>query len=175
MSKLNLGCGLTKLEGYLNVDVDPAVEPDLIVNICGFLPFQDGEFEEVLFFHTIEHIEKKWHPSILVEIHRILSPKGVLILGYPEFGVCAEYWISNYQGKRDFWEACCFGRQSSDNDYHVCAMDSVELKDLLLSIGFDNIKHGAEPDNKQYTLLTAIKGTPRITYSEYLKDIVFGK
>ena len=173
-TKLNLGCGLCKLDGYFNVDIDEELKPDAIVDLTKPFPFEKDKFEEVLFLHTIEHISKSFHPSILSEIQRVLKPEGKLILGYPEFSVCAQFWIDNKRGKRDFWEACIYGRQTSVSDFHVALMDSAELKDTLLSIGFDNIVHKPEEHNEQYTVLTAIKGIPRITYEEHVKEFVFG-
>lgn len=173
-TKLNLGCGNVKLEGYLNVDIDPEVKPDLEMNICAFFPFFDDQFEEVLFLHTIEHIEKRWHPTIYAEIRRVLREGGRLILGYPEFENCAKNWINNYQGKRNFWEATIYGRQFGKTDFHVCAMDSAEVKDTLLSVGFDNIKVKSEPNNPEYTVVVATKGVPRITYAEFIREKVFG-
>ena len=174
--KLNLGCGGCKLTGYLNVDVDPEVKPDMEMDICAFFPFVDDQFEEVLFLHTIEHIEKRWHPSIFSEIHRVLKKDtGKFILGYPEFSLCAQNWLTNHRGKRDFWEATIFGRQLSKADFHVCAMDSAEVKDTLLTVGFEDIKIREEPHNPHYTIITAIKGTPRITYQEHIGNVIFGE
>lgn len=174
VTKLHLGCGLCKLDGYLNVDIDEKLEPDAIVDLTKPFPFQDNEFEEVLFLHTIEHIEKKYHPTILSEIHRVLKLNGKMILGYPEFEVCAKYWIENVRGRRDYWEACIYGRQSSPSDFHVALMDSAEVKDTLLSLGFDNIIMKPEEHNLQYTIVSATKGTPRITYAEHIKEVIFG-
>ena len=172
-TKLNLGCGTCKLEGYLNVDIDPDVKPDMEMNICAFFPFSADYFEEVLFLHTIEHIEKRFHPTIFTEIHRVLGRGGRFILGFPEFAICAKNWIDNHRGKRDFWEATIFGRQLSKSDFHVALMDSAEVKDTLLSVGFDNIKVNEEPFNNYYTVITAIKGTPRITYEQHIKNEIF--
>lgn len=173
-TKLNLGCGNTKLKGYVNVDIDPGVNPDFVMDICAFFPFDDNQFEEVLFLHTIEHIEKRWHPTILAEIRRILKEDGRLILGYPEFEECAKNYLSNYRGKRDFWEATIFGRQATKEDFHVCAMNSAEVKDTLLSVGFDKIKIRSEINNPEYTVVIATKGVPRITYAEFMREKVFG-
>lgn len=172
--KLNLACGKCKLEGYLNTDIDPSVEPDQIVDVCAFLPWEDNQFEEILFFHAIEHIQKQFHQTIFSEIRRVLKEEGRFVLGYPEFEKCIKYWLDNYLGKRDFWEACIFGRQLNKWDHHVCAMNSVEVQDMLLSVGFKNIKWKEERDNPQYTVLTAVKGVPRSTYEQHIGEVVFG-
>jgi len=40
--KLNLGCGLDKREGYINLDVRKEVKPDIVCDLeHSFLPFTD--------------------------------------------------------------------------------------------------------------------------------------
>jgi SAM-dependent methyltransferase len=174
--KLNLACGLTKLEGYVNVDVNPEVEPDMVLDVAGILPWKDGEVDEVVFFHAIEHIEKRFHLSLLSEFHRILGDKGRLVLGYPEFSVCLKFWLDNFMGKRAFWENCIFGRQLDPKDFHVCAMHTPELKDFLLTVGFEDIETRNEENNgnPQYTVLRARKGVARPTYEDVLTQRIFG-
>lgn len=172
--KLNLGCGLTKLEGYLNVDKDPDVKPDEVADICVLFPWENEQFEEVLFLHTIEHIQEKYHDYIFGQIHRILAPNGKLILGYPEFSVCCQFWLENRHGKREFWKNCIYGRQLSKDDFHVCPMHTPEVKEVLETIGFIGIVHHPEEMNPQYTLLKAIKGEARPSYEEVLAKTIFG-
>ena len=171
--KLNLACGNCKLPGYINVDANPDVNPDQQVDICGFLPWETESADEIILFHAIEHMEKKYHPSIFAEFHRVLKPSGKLILGYPEFSVCIRYWLDNYLGKRDFWEACIYGRQTDPKDFHVTAMHTPEVLDLLRTVGFDELTHRAEADNPQYTVLKAVKGQPRISYEASIKELIF--
>jgi SAM-dependent methyltransferase len=139
--KLNLGCGSTKLEGYVNIDVEPACQPDLVLNfVTERLPYESETVDEVVMFHTIEHIQRHLHVRILSEIHRVLKNGGQVILSYPNFWICAQYWKENYQGQRDFWHATIFGRQLYPADYHVCAMDPTELEILLRDIGFERVR-----------------------------------
>ena len=128
--KLNLGCGNSKLEGYINIDCDETVKPDQVINICSFLPWETDSIEKILFLHTIEHLEKRLYPTIFSELHRILQPDGLLILAYPEFEKCARNWLENTHGKRDFWEMTIYGRQSCPSDFHVSIMNTVEIKDM---------------------------------------------
>lgn len=171
--KLNLACGKSKLDGYINVDIDPSVEPDEVVDILKPFYWVDDLFDEVVFFHAIEHIEKIYHEPLFIEIHRVLKENGKFILGYPEFSTCAQYWLDNYLGKRNFWENCIYGRQLNEHDYHVCAMHSPEVKEMLLNLGFKDIAFSAEEANRQYTILKAIKTKPRITYEEHINEAIF--
>jgi len=146
MLRLNLGCGATKLEGYVGVDVYPDNQPDVV---CDFtkerLPYQDGEVDEIVMFHTIEHILKIKHVPLLVELRRVLKVGGRLCLTYPNFWECAQRWKNNTEGQRDYWHATLFGRQLYPSDFHVCAMDPTELEILLRDLGFGFIRSQPEP------------------------------
>lgn len=172
--KLNLACGLTKLEGYHNVDANPEVKPDEVMDICGFLPWENESADEIVLMHAIEHIQKRYHGSMLSEFHRILKPGARLVLGYPEFEVCCKFWLDNYLGKRDFWEACIYGRQLDPKDFHVTAIHTPELLDTLRTVGFEDLIWKPEASNPQYTLLRAVRGAARPTYEEVLTQRIFG-
>lgn len=56
--RVNLGCGSTKMKGYVNCDSDRRVRPDRLVDITKKLPFRSNSVFEVYTSHTLEHIEK---------------------------------------------------------------------------------------------------------------------
>lgn len=172
--KLNLGCGLCKLPGYINIDIDISVKPDLVTDFKTILPFSDNTIDRVLLIHTIEHIPRFYHIHIYSEIHRILKPNGEFILAYPEFERCAKNWISNFQGKRDFWEATLYGRQTSKADFHVCAMNTIEVLDNLRLSGFVNLVSSPEQSEDFNTFIKAYKGNLLPTWAEHIKKEVFG-
>ena len=170
MLRLNLGCGSTKLEGFLGVDSFPDNKPDVLCDFtAGPLPFKDGEVDEVVMFHAIEHIQKKKHSFILNEIRRVLRVGGRLCLTYPNFWECAQRWKNNTEGQRDYWHATLFGRQLYPGDYHVCAMDPIELEILLRDLGFGSVLSRPEPRDvwNSITVATAIEVK---TYKDLLID-----
>ena len=158
-TKLNLCCGDVKWEGFCNIDMNPDLEPDKVIDIrYSALPFDSSSINEVLFMHAIEHIEKRFHKDILYEINRVLKTGGKLVLAYPEFQKVIENWIKDYKGKRDFWEACVYGRQMHKGDYHVCAIDTEEFKEILFQLGFSDFHATVENEaNSFYTVLIAKK------------------
>lgn len=82
--KLNLGCAGFKKEGYINVDWQSIVEPDVSHNLNQYpYPFEDNEFDHVEAFHIIEHLDRPF--QVMSEIHRILKPDGVLLIKVPHF------------------------------------------------------------------------------------------
>ena len=156
--KLNVGCGFNKISGYINIDSEKCVSPDLVLDITiKRLPFSNNSIGEILFFHCIEHIQKEKHYEIIKEFSRVLKLGGKLYISYPEFWECAKRWRANLGGKRNFWEATLFGRQLHTGDFHVCAMDSSELRVLLFECGFTDVVTKPEKLEEYYSVTRAIK------------------
>ena len=82
--KLNLGCGEFKKAGYLNLDGNPACRPDQVHDLNQLpYPFPNNCFERIEADHVLEHLANPF--AIMKELHRILAPKGRLILRVPHF------------------------------------------------------------------------------------------
>jgi len=173
--KLNFGCGNTKYPGYVNVDIDKALEPDFICDIRQKLPWEDKSIEEVICIHTIEHIQKIFHLPFFDEVHRILKEDGLFVLAYPEFSKCLQNWLDNKVGMRDIWEATIYGRQLSPTDTHLSAMHTPEVTDKLLSAGFKDIQVSCEPTQFHNTVIKCTKGVPLQTYEEAIGELYFAK
>src|SRR5215813_9269378 len=110
--KINFGAGETKLEGYINIDLEENSKPDIICDLRkAALPFKDNEVEMVQMLHCIEHIELKYWPHVFNEFWRVLCPNGKLFLAYPEFEKCANYFLENHLGLRDLFRNTLYGRQ----------------------------------------------------------------
>ena len=82
--KLNLGAGMKKLEGYINVDNRKECSPEVIhdLNIIPY-PFESNEFSEVLMDHAIEHLSDPL--AVLAEIYRISEPDATIYINCPHF------------------------------------------------------------------------------------------
>jgi predicted SAM-dependent methyltransferase len=174
--KLNVGCGDNKLEGYVNIDVNPNNKPDIALDITKRLPLPDGCVDEIVMFHTIEHIEEKFHSGILSEFHRVLKPlTGVLYISYPEFSICANNYITNKSGMKDFWKHTIYGLQRAAGDYHVALMDTIIFVDLLQECGFQNIQYQEECGEHYNTIVRAMPGAIPQTYEDNLSEYVFAR
>lgn len=166
---LNLGCGHGKIAEALNVDIDPNVNPDYVLDITKPWPFDPVEV--IYMFHTIEHIPKIAHDFIFKQCHKLLYPsRGKLYLSYPEFIKCVENWKINYKGQREFWEATIYGRGLTPHDRHVCIMDSPEVTQRLINNGFVILKKFSEPGQEFNTVIIA-EATEIITYEESLRRL----
>lgn len=81
-TNLNLGCGEDYREGWHNVDADPLVDPDEILDLDDYpWPFENESFKFVLASHVFEHLENI--EQALTETARILKPGGRLEVRYP--------------------------------------------------------------------------------------------
>lgn len=168
--KLNIGCGENKIKGFVNIDGEKSCNPDIVHNFVKKpLPYKSNVVDEIVFFHTIEHIQKKFHHIILSEMYRILKPGGKLYISYPNFWECAQRWKQNYLGQKRFWEATLFGRQLYKLDHHVCAMDPDELEIHLKNQGYTNVVSKPEPVELYNTVTFGIKGpSPLVPYERQL-------
>lgn len=173
---LNFGSGESKLPGFINIDIELSQKPEVICDITRvFLPFNDTIADKIFFIHTIEHISKNNHFEIFKEFNRILKQKGRLFLAYPEFAKCAQNWLENKKGMREWWEKTIFGRQLWPSDSHVCAMDTNEVIELLSLAGFKIVKSGPECANEDYYTVVSAEKISRVhDYETVIAEEIFG-
>ena len=88
-TKLDIGCGLFKKEGYVGIDIydhSALYKPDEFV--CGMIPdilamFEDNSIAEVQASHFIEHIPQQVVIRAFNEIYRILQTGGIFEIKVP--------------------------------------------------------------------------------------------
>lgn len=75
--KLNIGAGNKKYDGFLNIDDDPLVNPDYLVNLEeAKFPFEDNTVEEIRAYHIFEHIQN--FIPLMQEIYRVCKHGAVI-------------------------------------------------------------------------------------------------
>ena len=77
---------------------------------CTTLPFADNEFDRVVSFETLEHLEA--HDQLLSEFRRVLKPDGFLILSSPD-------------------KATYSDGQETTNEFHLKELYREELETLI--------------------------------------------
>ena len=82
--KLNLGCGRFKKKDFINIDINPETNPDILHDLNKLpYPFPDDSFSVITADHVLEHLNTPF--EIMRELHRILRLHGKLIIRVPHF------------------------------------------------------------------------------------------
>lgn len=80
LKKLNLGCGLAKFDGFINVDKSSLVKPDELADLEVFpWPWKDREFQHIIAKDILEHLGKTGDDfvNVIKEMYRI-SENGAI-------------------------------------------------------------------------------------------------
>jgi hypothetical protein len=107
---------------------------------------------------------------LFTELYRVLKPGAAIIISYPEWSKCANNWLTNKQGKREFWEKTLYGRQLYPSDYHVSIMDSELFKEFLAEQGFGVDQIIPEPREDHNTIMHCFKGKKYINYEQLVYE-----
>jgi SAM-dependent methyltransferase len=87
---LNLGCGLKRAPGAVNLDITPETNPDITHDLNHLpWPFPDNHFREVLAYDVIEHLDD--FIAVMEEIHRVCRDQAVVRLTVPHFSCANAY------------------------------------------------------------------------------------
>ena len=122
--KLNIGCGQVKLNGWVNIDIDP--NADLIVDVRKKLPFKNENVDFIYNEHLFEHLTFEEGKKFLHECHRCLKTSGVLRIATPDL----DYVIAKYSGD---WK---------NQDWLTWAgFEFISSKGMMINISFRNWGH----------------------------------
>jgi len=81
--KINIGSGFKRYDGFLNIDDDPLVNPDYLLNIeTDPLPFEDNSVDEIRAYHIMEHIGEGFIP-FMKELYRVCKNDALLDIIVP--------------------------------------------------------------------------------------------
>jgi Tfp pilus assembly protein PilF len=84
--KLNLGCGMHKREGYVNVDQSPVCQPDVVLDLERTpWPWPDDAVDAVQLIHVLEHLGQQPHVflAIMKELWRVCGDGATIHIEVP--------------------------------------------------------------------------------------------
>lgn len=88
--KLDIGAGTAPHPGYKSVDADPATNPEIVCNVLEGIPVPDDSCTHLRLSHVLEHFTPTEGLTLLRELHRILTPGGILFIEVPDLLAVAQ-------------------------------------------------------------------------------------
>lgn len=144
--KLNLGCGEVRFKGWINIDL--ALNSDIVMDLRKPLPFKDESVDFVYSEHFIEHITFEESSRLLAEIHRCLKKDAVLRIATPDLDYVIQKYVSADWSNQDWLTLPaydfiktrgCMINTSFSAWEHKYLFNEEDLSNALKSAGFKQI------------------------------------
>ena len=85
MTKLHLGCGNKKLNGFTNIDCRHLPGVDEIQNVELLRSYKNNSIDLIYSAHVLEHFSRWRYIHVLSRWFEILKPNGCLRISVPDF------------------------------------------------------------------------------------------
>jgi predicted SAM-dependent methyltransferase len=145
MTKLNLGCGSQKIDGFIGVDLCP--EAELHHDLRNPLPFEDSSVDEILAIHLVESFYQFEFPAVLKDWYRVLQPEGKITIEFTSLTDTIKMYLGDDK-QHGHWGL--YGRQDVSVDpivLHHYVYEKDELKELMERTGFKDIEFSSKDMN----------------------------
>ena len=124
---LNLGCNDLPLEGFINIDIDPSVNPDVVADSME-LPYPDNSVDEIYAGHLLEHVTSP--DKALKEWYRVLRPGGRITITVPDTQKALEMF-NNGGISYDLLTQVVYGATDRDQQNHAHVYTETILLDQM--------------------------------------------
>ncbi len=138
--KINLGSGQRKFDGFVDVDINPRWEPDVLADGVDMPMFPDGSADLIVSHHNLEHYGCGEAKPMIQECLRILRDGGSLIVCVPDMRALAQGWLQGRITDQIYFTNCFGAFMSEEFDRHKWGFTQESLRDFLLSCGFSHVK-----------------------------------
>lgn len=136
--KINLGCNVRKKAGFINVDLDPNVNPDVVMNLTKFpYPFDQDSVSEIYARSILEHVEKKYLAKIMDELYRICIDGAKITIITPHFTCNVSKSIIDHLNDTFAYETFeCFWNYGETSKKNGLYKSSTVLKPVKITLHF---------------------------------------
>ena len=148
-TRLHLGCGAVRVEGYLNIDASyRAKAADLVCDLVDLDQyFEPGSVDAIYACHVLEHFSTKDAEALLRGFWRLLAVDGELRLSVPDLDRIVKIYSKNWEHfqtpSNSPWVGLIYGGQGTPYDYHKTGFNFCWMKHLLLEAGFSHVEEYA--------------------------------
>ena len=135
-TSINVGCGYDKRPGFLNVDMDPACAPDVLIVDNDFSVLPRGHFRYLVARDVLEHIPRSQSLAALLEWSDLLMMGGQAEVETSSILDALAQMIDKPYATQHGWTICLFGNQAHPGDYHFTGFTPTTLLTHLHAAGF---------------------------------------
>jgi SAM-dependent methyltransferase len=100
---INFGCGPFPIAGWINVDLDATVHPDVVADFTRGLPFATGSVDYIFTEDLIAYLGLPGLRVFLAECRRIVKPQGAMRVLTPDFARLARMYLDAPAALVDLW------------------------------------------------------------------------
>lgn len=97
MRYLNLGCGTSYNNDWINIDFKSNDSNVIEYNLLDGIPLKEESVDVVYHSHVLEHFNKNGGVSFLKECYRVLRPNGIIRIAVPDLEVIAREYLKNLE------------------------------------------------------------------------------
>lgn len=179
--KLNIGCGLYHVKGFINIDYHLTKEmvekqikmgnkvakiekgSEYLKADVMDLPFEDDSIDYIETIDMIEHLPFRSVGRALSEMRRVLKPKCKLRMLTVNFDTLAQEWVDDIKGKQfdpkryiDLMESI-YGNQLHSGEFHKIAFNPIFLSAMFDATKWSKYKITSYP---RFSAVPKFEATP---------------
>jgi predicted SAM-dependent methyltransferase len=96
-ARVHLGCGPIHLEGWVNVDIDRAVKPDVRADLRAGFPAPKSSVGFIFSEHVLEHLTLEDGCRLFADSSRALMPSGVMRIAMPDLRYIVDHYLGDWR------------------------------------------------------------------------------
>ena len=141
--RINVGCGRVTYDDYINVDLRPLTNVDVVAK-ADDLPFKKDSIGELYSAHLVEHIpDEHMKDYVMPYWYSLIKPGGIIRVVCPNWIAIIDRFKKG-EIEYSFFRELTFGSQEYQENVHRTMYTVESIKTLLKSCGFKDIEVIAE-------------------------------
>jgi predicted SAM-dependent methyltransferase len=166
-AKVHLGCGPVHLEGWVNVDIDPAVRPDVRVDLRLGFPAPPSSVAFIYSEHVFEHLTLENGLHVFAACQLALKSGGVMRIAMPDLRYVVDRYLGDWKDQawlqEPAWQTIDSATRMLNVSLrswgHLYLYDLAELTLRLNEAGFTAIRP-QKPGESPHTELRGLERRP---------------